>query len=140
MESIEQKKKNAEELFDIAVLESNRHRTALEKKIAKKAEKQVSNMLKVKEKCHIERGHEEEIYRKKIEIDENRQLLNSENALQKYNSVQTKTKELSERITLSVEDHRKRNEERFYKRDDGLKVQKREREQFLRRERDRKVN
>ena len=39
MESIEQKKKNAEELFDIAVLESNRHRTALEKKIAKKAEK-----------------------------------------------------------------------------------------------------
>ena len=44
-------------------------------------------MLKVKEKCQNEREHEEEIYRKKLEIDENRLLVNSENALKKYNSV-----------------------------------------------------
>ena len=64
-------------------------------------------MLKVKEKCQQEREREDEIYRKKLEIDENRLLVNSENALKKYNSVQAKTKELTERITLSVEDHRK---------------------------------
>ena len=122
MESIEQKKKQADELFDIEVLESTKQRTALEKKLARKAERQVSNMLKVKEKCQYEREHEDEIYRKKLEIEESRQLVNSENALKKYNSVQAKTKELSERITLSVEDHRKHNEERFFKRDDGLKV------------------
>ena len=97
-------------------------------------------MLKVKERCQNEREREDEIYRKKLEIDETRLLVNSENALKKYNSVQAKTKELTERITLSVEDHRKMNEERFFKRDDGLKVQKREREEFLRRERNRKHN
>ena len=44
-------------------------------------------MLKVKEKCQVEREREDEIYRKKLEIDENRLLVNSENALKKYNSV-----------------------------------------------------
>ena len=108
--------------------------------MARKAEKQVSNMLKVKERCQHEHERGDEIYRKKLEIDESRLLVNSENALKKYNSVQAKAKELTERITLSVEDHRKQNEERFFKRDDGLKVQKREREEFLRRERNRKHN
>ena len=55
--------------------------------MARKAEKQVSNMLKVKERCQNEREREDEIYRKKLEIDETRLLVNSENALKKYNSV-----------------------------------------------------
>ena len=44
-------------------------------------------MLKVKEKMQNVHEHAEEIYRKKLEIDENRLLVNSENALKKYNSV-----------------------------------------------------
>ena len=51
MENIEQKRKKADDVFDMEVLEAGKQRTALEKKLAKKAEKQVSNMLKVKEKC-----------------------------------------------------------------------------------------
>ena len=87
MENIEQKKKAADDLFDIEVLEAFEQRTALEKKLAKKAEKQVSNMLKVKEKCQNQHDQQDEIYRKKMEIDENRLLHHSENALKKYNSV-----------------------------------------------------
>ena len=44
-------------------------------------------MLKVKEKCQNQHDQQDEIYRKKMEIDENRLLHHSENALKKYNSV-----------------------------------------------------
>lgn len=77
---------------------------------------------------------QEKIYTKFEEIVETRLQENSKKVLNKYNSQQAKSKELRERTNAHVDEHRTKNEERFETRDEGLKLAKHDREDFLAKE------
>ena len=55
-------------------------------------------------------------------------------ALTKFNSTKQKSRELSQRMQATVEDHKMKNDERFYTRDEGLMRKRQDREDFLKRE------
>ena len=65
---------------------------------------------------------------------EQKQNYHSELALTKFNTTAQKSRDLSQRMQASIEDHRLKNEERFITRDEGLKKAKEDREDFIRRE------
>ena len=67
-------------------------------------------------------------------MNQDRQHTFSQNAVNKFNLQQAKSRDIAERTNHSIEDHRAKNEERFYTRDEGLKKVKEERDQFLRKE------
>jgi len=54
--------------------------------------------------------------------------------MNKFQTTERKTRELRERTATSVEEHRQKNYERFYLRDEGLDKKKEERDQFLKKE------
>ena len=60
--------------------------------------------------------------------------------MNKYNSTKQKSRDLSEKAHITIEDHRQMNADRFYKRDEGLKRVSQEREDFLKKEEKRHKN
>ena len=60
-------------------------------------------------------------YKKYEDINENRLFHSSEKVYKKFNLTNQKSRDLQDRAILTVEDHRQKNVERFYTRDEGLR-------------------
>ena len=76
-------------------------------------------------------------YKNYEEINEKRLLNQSEKVYNKFTVTNQKSRDLKERNLMTVDDHKQRNEERFYTRDEGLQRVEQQRSEFLRREENR---
>ena len=134
MQLTERKQKDYEEAFIQSADEAKVTLQSIHKDISKKHEKHLKTLEKVKDKCLNQFDTQKQNYDKFAHISQHRQHAFSQGAVNKFNLQQQKANELAERVATSVEDHRNKNEERFYTRDEGLKKAKDERNDFLRKE------
>lgn len=134
MELTERKRREADESFNKEAEEAKLTLIAKEKEIKARQDQHFRTLTQVREKCHEQFETQRQIYNKFNEIKEAQLLHRSEVVVKKYQMTQRKTKDLKERTATSVEEHRQKNYERFYLRDEGLDRKKEERDQFLKKE------
>lgn len=120
MEMTERKQKEAEENFNKSAVEAKKTLENIEREVKRKEESATRTINKIKEKCQSQFETQKLNYKNYEQLNDQRLLHYSEKVYNKFNMTNQKTKELKDRSLLAVDDHKQRNEERFYTRDEGL--------------------
>ena len=120
MEMTERKQKEAEENFNKSAVEAKKTLENIQREVKRKEESATRTINKIKEKCQSQFETQKLNYKNYEQFNDQRLLHYSEKVYNKFNMTNQKTKELKDRSLLAVEDHKQRNEERFYTRDEGL--------------------
>lgn len=134
MKDVDSRHKQFWEGFDQSAVEAKKELETINKDVKRKHESATRSIDKVQEKCRHQFEIQNNTYKKFEEIVENRIFDKSSKVYNKYNVTMKKTREIHDRVTLTVDDHRRHNVERFSTRDLGLRKEKDAYSNFLKKE------
>lgn len=134
MDIAEMKLRADEESFTRSAMEAKKTLTMIQDDARKKHESAMGTIDKLKEKCQNQFARQDSIYQNYEELGVNRLYNQSEKVYNKYNQTERKSRDLRNRTTLTVDDHRQRNMDRFATRDQALRKASDARNDFLKSE------